>query len=98
MSVIASTLIQGNQPLFNECERYLADKKYDGNTLLCFRTERKKRGLTRKDLDSHEMKKEYFTWQNADGSENGFELNGNALNISLLIVTGFLVYTLYFRK
>ena len=44
------------------------------------------------------MKKEYFTWQNADGSENGFELNGNALNISLLIVTGFLVYTLYFRK
>lgn len=89
--MIAATLVQGNQALFNECERTLADKEYDGNTLECFYTERNKRKLNRPDMDSQE----YVGWINADGSENGFQVKDRMLTFSLVAIGVALAYIVY---
>jgi hypothetical protein len=88
--VVASGLVQGNQPLFNKCERYLADRLYDGNTLNCFYTERRKRNLAKYDLDSsvnsiitqqeYLPSGQYLGWTNADGSESGFQIDTKKIN------------------
>lgn len=96
MSVgVASGLVQGNQPLFNKCERYLADRLYDGNTLTCFYTERRKRNLAKYDLDStinpiitqqeYLPSGQYLGWTNADGSESGFEMDMKSINRFLVL-------------
>ena len=72
---ISSKLVHGNQPLFDKCANGLAKAKYDGDTLACFRKERKKLGLDKDDLDStiDITEKPIVTWSNADGSvTNGF--------------------------
>tara|TARA_R110001592_G_scaffold321960_4_gene600689 strand:+ start:10133 stop:10423 length:291 start_codon:yes stop_codon:yes gene_type:complete len=85
MSQVSAILIQGNQKLFNKCEYYLADKKYDGNILNCFRTERNLEKKELPDFDSTINKQQSSLWNNADGSVSGFEIDHKKINLFVAI-------------